>query len=227
MEGGRARLLRSGDKEIEFLDPAFTETEHASPSRGHFRPAIAGEVEKLENFTAQREEIRVAAIARTINCDRYDLLDRARPLRQDDDAVAHVNGFVDVVSNEQHGSAPGLPKAQNFILHTHTGKSIEGAEWLVEQKNFGMINQGASQSYALRHSARKVMRISVGEGFQANEAHKLFHLTAFLLEHAAGSEPRLNITTHRQPRKKIGILKEKASFSAGARDWLLVYEQLT
>src|SRR5437899_13076229 len=227
MEGGRARLLRSGDKEIEFLDPAFTETEHASPSRRHFRPAIAGEVEKLENFTAQGKEIRAAAIARTIKCDRNDLLDRARPLRQDDDAIAHVNGFVDVVSNEEHCSAPVLPKAQEFILHTHAGERVEGAERLIQQKNFGMINQGASQSYALRHSARKVMRISVGESFQANKAHKFSHFIAFLLEHATGSEPRLNITTHRQPRKKIGILKDKASFSAGARDWLLVYEQLT
>jgi hypothetical protein len=91
------------------------------------------------------------------------------------------------VSNEEHGSAPVLPKAQDFILHTHAGEGVEGAEWLVEQKNFGMINQGASQSYTLRHSTRKVMRISVGEGFQANEAHKFFHLTAFLLKHATGS----------------------------------------
>src|SRR5256885_4418094 len=142
IEGGRARLLRSGDKEIEFLDPAFPETEHASPSRRHFRPAIAGEVEKLENFTAQGKEIRAAAIARTIKCDRNDLLDRARPLRQDDDAVAHVNGFVDVVSNEEHGSAPVLPKARNVILHTHAREGVEGAERLIEQKYYGKINQG-------------------------------------------------------------------------------------
>ena len=139
----------------------------------------------------------------------------AGPLRQDDDAVAHVNGLIDVVSNEEHGRAPVLPKAQDFILHTHAGEGVEGAERLIQQKNFGMINQGASQSYALRHSARKVMRISVGEGFQANEAHKFFHLTAFLLEHAQGSKPRLNITAHRQPREKIGILKDQTSFALG------------
>src|SRR5438876_11093794 len=196
MERGRSRFLRARNKDIKFLDQAFTETEHASRSRRHFRPAIAGEVEKLENFTAQRKEVSAAAIARTIKRNRNDLFDGAGPLRQDDDAVAHVNGFVDVVSNEEHGSAPVLPKAQNFILHTHAGEGVEGAERLIQQTNFGMINQGASQSYALRHSARKVMRISVGESFQPNEAHKLFHLTAFLLENATGSEPRLNITTH-------------------------------
>src|SRR4029077_4580016 len=136
--------------------------------------------------------------------------------RQDDEAVAHVNGFGDVVSNEQHGSAPVLPKAQNFILHTHAGESVEGAQGFIEQKNFGMINQGASQSYALCHSARKVMRISVGEGFQANETHKPLPLAAFLRQHAAGSGPRLDITTHRQPWKKIEVLKDKASFSTGA-----------
>src|SRR6185369_686890 len=133
------------------------------------------------------KKIRAAAIARTIKRDRNDLFDGAGPLRQDDDAIAHVNGFVDVVSNEEHGSAPVLPKAQDFILHTHAGEGVEGAEWLVEEKNFGMINQGASQSYTLRHSTRKVMRISVGEGFQAAESHKFFHLIAFLLKHATGS----------------------------------------
>ena len=81
-----------------------------------------------------------------------------------------------------------------------------------------MINQGARQSYALRHSAGKVMRISVGEGFQANEPHEFFHFIAFLLKHAAGNEPRLDISTHRQPRKKIWILKDQASFGAGAGD---------
>src|SRR5205814_4766393 len=91
--------------------------------------------------------------------------------------VLFRSGFVYVVSNEEHGSAPVLPKAQNFILHTHSGEGVEGAERLIQQKNFGMINQGTSQSYALRHSTRKVMRISLGESFQANKAHKFFHLT--------------------------------------------------
>ena len=85
---------------------------------------LAGEVEKLENFTAQGKKIRTTAIARTIKRDGNYLLNRAGPLRQDDDAVAHVNGFVDVVSNEEHGSAPVLPKAQNFILHTHARKGV-------------------------------------------------------------------------------------------------------
>ena len=120
-----------------------------------------------------------------------------------------------------------LPKAQHFILHTHAGEGVERAEWFVEQKNFGMINQGARQSYALCHAARKMMRISVGEGFQADEAHEFIDLTAFLLKHTARNQARFNITTHRQPRKKIGILKDKASFGAGACDWFLVYQQLT
>ena len=95
----------------------------------------------------KRRKSELLRSTRTIKRNRNDLFDRAGPLRQDDDAVAHVNGFIDVVSNEEHGSAPVLPKAQDFILHTHAGEGVEGAEWLVEQKNFGMINQGASQSY--------------------------------------------------------------------------------
>ena len=81
-----------------------------------------------------------------------------------------------------------------------------------------MINQGASQSYALRHSTRKVMRISLGKSFQANQAHKLAYFTAFLLEYSTGSEPSLDIAAHCQPWKKIWILENQTSFGAGARD---------
>ena len=155
------------------------------------------------------------------------MFDGAGPLGKDDDAVAHVNGFVDVVSNKQHGRAPVLPKPQYFVLHPHAGEGVERTEWLIQQKNFGMIDQGTSHCYALCHSARKLMRISFAECFQANEAQKFFYLTAFLLKHATGSQPRRNITTHRQPGEKIGILKDKSPFSAGPEIALLVDEQLT
>ena len=54
----------------------------------------------------------------------------------DNDAVAHVDGFVDVMSNKQHGRV-GAPETQHFILHTHAGKGIERAEWFVEEEHFG------------------------------------------------------------------------------------------
>ena len=81
--------------------------------------------------------------------------------RHDDDAVAHVNRFVDVVGDEQHGGAARLPEAQHFILHAHAGKGVERAERFVEQQNFGMIDQGAGQRHALGHAAGEMVRIGV------------------------------------------------------------------
>ncbi len=99
--------------------------------------------------------------------------------RHDDDAVAHVNGFVDVMRNEQHGGPAGLPKAQDFILHPHAGEGVERAERFIEQKNFGMIDQGASQGDALRHAAGKMMRIGIGETLPSPQAHEFVHFMAF------------------------------------------------
>ena len=102
-------------------------------------------MEKLENFTAQGKEIRAAAIARTIKCDRNDLLDRAGPLRQDDDAIAHVNGFVDVMGNKEYGRAACLPEPQHFILHPHASERVERAERFVEQEDFRVVDELARE----------------------------------------------------------------------------------
>ena len=55
----------------------------------------------------------------------------------------------------------GLPKAQHFILHAHAGEGVERAERFVEEKNFRMIDQGASQGDALGHAAGEMMRVSI------------------------------------------------------------------
>ena len=71
----------------------------------------------------------------------------------DDDAIAHVDCFVDVVGDEQHRGAALLPQAQHFILHPHAGEGVERAERFVEQENFGMIDECAGKRDALGHAA--------------------------------------------------------------------------
>ena len=61
-------------------------------------------------------------------------------------------------------------RGANFILHAHAGKGVERAEWFVEQKNLGMIDQGTRQGDPLRHATGKMMRIGIGERFQARPA---------------------------------------------------------
>src|SRR5947199_10444003 len=138
------------------------------------------EVHRLKNVTAQAKEIRAAAVAWAVHLYWNDLLDPAGTRSHDNDAVAHVDGFVDVMSNKQHGSAPRLPEAQHFILHTHAGKGIERAEWFVEQEHFGMVNHRPRQRDALGHASREMVRKGISKGFQTYQAHEFIDLTAFL-----------------------------------------------
>src|SRR5206468_10107001 len=107
------------------------------------------EVHRLENVTAETQEIRAAPVAWPVHLYWNDLLDPAGTRSHDNDAVAHVDGFVDVMSNKQHRSTPRLPEAQHFILHTHAGKGIQRAEWFVEQEHFGMVNHRPRERDAL------------------------------------------------------------------------------
>ena len=89
------------------------------------------EVHRLKNVTAEAQEIRAAAVARPVHLYWNDLLNPTGTRSHDNDAVTHVDGFVDVMSDKQHGSAVGAPEAQYFILHTHAGKGVERAERFV------------------------------------------------------------------------------------------------
>ena len=89
------------------------------------------EVHRLKNVTAQAQEILAATVARPVHRYWNDLLNPTGTRSHDNDAVAHVDGFVDVVSNKQHGGAVGAPEPEYFILHAHAGKGIERAERFV------------------------------------------------------------------------------------------------
>ena len=87
--------------------------------------------------------------------------------RHDHDPVAHVDGFVDVVRDEEHRGPPRLPDAQDFVLHAHPGELVEGAERLVQEQDLRMIDQRPGEGRPLGHAAGELMRVGVGEGLRA------------------------------------------------------------
>jgi hypothetical protein len=169
------------------------------------------EMHDLKDVTAQTQEIFAAPIARSVHIHLNDLFNPARPRSHDHDAIAHVNRFVDIMCDQEHGRAMGAPNAQDFILHPHPGKSIERAEWFVEQEHSGMIDHGSGKSDPLGHAAGKMMRECVGKCFQTYEAHELIDLMPLLSEDAACHEAGFNVPAHGEPRKKVGILKNQTA----------------
>src|SRR5262249_33595242 len=146
-----------------------------------------------------------------------------RTRSQDNDAVAHVDGFIYIMSNKQHGGAPRLPEAQHFILHMHPGKGIERAEWFVEQQHLGMIDHRPREGDALGHASREMVRKRIRKCFESYHPHEFIDLTTLLFQHTARDEAGFDVASHGQPRKKIRILKDKATLCAWPGDWLVAY----
>ncbi len=130
------------------------------------------------------------------------------------------------MGNEKHRSASRFPKTKNFILHSHPRESIERPQWFIEKKNFGMIDQRAGECGALRHSAGKVMRIDIGEDLKPDQTHELIHFVFLFMQYSAGNEPRLDIAPHRQPRKKIWVLKNETALSVWSSDRLYANQKI-
>ena len=176
------------------------------------------EVHRLQNVTAEAQEIRAAAVARPIKVHGNDLLNFARGLGHDDDAVAHIDRFVDVMGHEEHRGTACVPEAQHFILHAHAGEGIKGAERFVEQEDSWMIDERAGQCDPLSHAAGKMVRKGVGKCFQAHETHEFVNFRAFFTEHTARDQAGLDVASDGEPREEIRVLKNQTTFCAGARN---------
>ena len=61
--------------------------------------------------------------------------------------------------------------AEQFVLHTCTSNSIEGAEWFVHQENCGISRQRACQPYTLLLPTRELTweARAIFVGWQANQ----------------------------------------------------------
>jgi hypothetical protein len=72
------------------------------------------------------------------------------------------------VGDEQHRLAVGGPQFKQKIAHDLPGLGIERPERLVHQENPGIADQHLREADALALSARQHMRITMGEGPEAD-----------------------------------------------------------
>jgi len=220
---GRIEVARTRQIDIDdFLDGRGTPLAYRAAAAYLafvFYRSVAGEMQKLEDVATKPKEILVATVARPFQGNRNSLFDSSRALGHDDNAIAHINCFVDVVSDEEHGRAPGLPKTKHFILHAHTRKGIERAEGLIEKQRFRMIDKRACQSNALRHPAGKMVWIGVGKTLQTDEPHEFIYLMSLFVQNMPGDETRLDVPSNSKPRKQAWVLKDQSTFRARALNW--------
>src|SRR5258708_39155475 len=102
----------------------------------------------FENIAAEPEELDAVAITWASQSDVEVPFDAAGMGSHYDNSIAHVDGFVNVVGDQQDRSAAVLPKAQHFILHPHPGKSGASAEGPVPEGRLGRGNEWGGESGA-------------------------------------------------------------------------------
>ena len=85
--------------------------------------------------------------------------------RHDDYPVREVKRLVDAVRDEDDRLSVLLPYSQQLALEQHARVRVERAEGLVHQQHLGVVRERAGYRGALAHSARKLVRLRVGELF--------------------------------------------------------------
>src|SRR5213075_3416482 len=95
---------------------------------------VASKVEQFKDVPAEAKEFRTVALTRTLQRDGDDSFDLAGAGRHDDDAITHIDRFVDVMSHQEHRGIAGLPEAQHLVLHAHSREGVEGAKGFVEEQ---------------------------------------------------------------------------------------------
>jgi hypothetical protein len=98
---------------------------------------------------------------------------RARAGRQDHDAVAHRDGLVEVVRDEQHRLFLRAPQREHFVLHQLPRLDVQRRERFVHQDDVGVEHQRLREAHALAHAAGQLVRIAIGERGQADALQPL------------------------------------------------------
>ena len=78
----------------------------------------------------------------------------AAALLHDDDEVAHLDGLIDVMGDEQDGLGEALLKAQELVLEAFADDGIHGPEWLVHEHHGWVCRKGPGDAHALPLAAR-------------------------------------------------------------------------
>ena len=68
-------------------------------------------MEQFQDVAPQFQKFRAISLTRTFQIDRNHLFNTAGSRAQNDDAIAHVNRFINIMRHKQNGGAAIFPEA--------------------------------------------------------------------------------------------------------------------
>ncbi len=78
--------------------------------------------------------------------------------------MGEIEGFVEVVGDEEDGLAETLEEGAHHLLHFEAGEGVECAKGLVHEEDGRVGCEGASEAGALALSTGELAGIAMGEG---------------------------------------------------------------
>ena len=153
-------------------------------------------------------EVRRADRTRPRQIVRDIELDAAGPRREQRNALAEINGFREAVRDENDGPPHLPPDRDQLVAEQDARLLVERGKGLVHQDDIGLERQRPAQRNALRHAARKLPRVGVGEFLEPDET-EIFQrtLAPLRLVDILRFEAELDILQHRAPRIEHRVLK--------------------
>ena len=94
---------------------------------------------------------------------RSEVGDGAAGVEQDN-AVGEIEGFVEVVGDEQDGLVEALKEGAHHLLHFEAGEGVESAEGLVHEEDWRIGGESAGEAGTLALASGELAGIAVGEG---------------------------------------------------------------
>ncbi len=127
-----------------------------------------------------------------------------------DNPVRHVDGFIDIVGNQDDGFLHPRPDLQNLILQITACQRIQRAERFVEQQNIGIGRQGSGDIDPLAHAAGQFGGFFVHRRAQINHPDVFFGMRTALFGRPVFKnliDRQRHIFKYRQPRHQRIVLE--------------------
>ena len=130
------------------------------------------------------------------------------------------------MGHQNHGGIAFLAQIQKHVLNVGTSKRIESAHGFVKQQKLRIVNQGAGNGHALRHTATNLVRKVFLETGESDFIDKFLHTVLILLVHAASLKAHGNVVFDGEPREKTTLLENVTTLGVRSVDAFAIQKNL-
>ena len=94
---------------------------------------------------------------------------------ENDQAVSHDQGFIDVVGDEDDRLLDKHVHVDDFFPQVHSGEKVQPSKGFIHEEDIGVDHQGSGQLGPALHASGELVRIEVLGARQSNDVNTLLN----------------------------------------------------